>query len=346
MNNIRIQNIYYMLAYAFKALKQKHFDSVQTEQFSGADDLFAAVLQRGVAQQIKQGLTRRYVVNEQEISTLRGKLCLTPTLKLRLQHKQRLHCQFDTMSEDTLFNQILKTAMLHLCQHKSVSRERKQELRRLLPYFADVQVVSCPWKIQWRRLQFSRNDSTYEMLVGLCRLIFAELLLTTTHGDNKLHAFDANERMCYLYERFILEYYNKEHKQLKVEKAKIRWQLDNDEDHLLPGMISDIMLSDDRRVLIIDAKYYANSTIDSYNTRMLHPANIYQIFTYVKNRALYPDGKKVAGLLLYAQAGQTIDRTYSMSGNQISAKTLNLDCPFDDIRSQLDGIVDSYFAPN
>ncbi|MFR4024373.1 MAG: hypothetical protein ACLTZI_16470 [[Eubacterium] siraeum] len=44
------------------------------------------------------------------------------------------------------------------------------------------------------------------------------------------------------------------------------------------------MLRRDDRVLIIDAKYYEHSMQVQFNKHTLHSANLYQIFTYVKNK--------------------------------------------------------------
>ena len=56
--SIFIKNIYYMLSYAFQILKQSNYDEVASEQFDKVQDLFAAILSKGVAQQLKQGLYR------------------------------------------------------------------------------------------------------------------------------------------------------------------------------------------------------------------------------------------------------------------------------------------------
>jgi 5-methylcytosine-specific restriction enzyme subunit McrC len=38
-----------------------------------------------------------------------------------------------------------------------------------------------------------------------------------------------------------------------------------------------------------------------------------------------------------------LDSTYNMSGNKISVKTMDLNCEFDEIKKQLDFIVNNYF---
>lgn len=60
---IFIKNIYYMLAYAFRVLRQKNYDNVAAEDFDNVQDLFAAILAKGVSQQLKQGLYQEYMRN-------------------------------------------------------------------------------------------------------------------------------------------------------------------------------------------------------------------------------------------------------------------------------------------
>ena len=53
---IFIKNIYYMLSYAFDVLKQKNYNKIASEPFERTQDLFAAILSKGISQQLKQGL--------------------------------------------------------------------------------------------------------------------------------------------------------------------------------------------------------------------------------------------------------------------------------------------------
>ena len=84
-----------------------------------------------------------------------------------------------------------------------------------------------------------------------------------------------------------------------------------------------------------------------YDVRTLHSGNLYQIFTYVKNKEaeLGDTPHEVSGMLLYARTDETIlpNNTYKMSGNRISVKTLNLDPDFDEIVSQLNQIAVEHF---
>lgn len=149
------------------------------------------------------------------------------------------------------------------------------------------------------------------------------------------------------YEKFILEYYRKEWPQISASSSQIPWALDDDIREMLPIMQSDIMLTMGSKVLIIDAKYYSQTMQAQYDVRTLHSGNLYQIFTYVKNKkaAMANPSNEVSGMLLYAGTDEPIqpNNTYRMSGNKISVKTLDLNCDFVDIANQLNQIVNDHF---
>ena len=160
--------------------------------------------------------------------------------------------------------------------------------------------------------------------------------------------FFDGQRMCRLYEKFLLEYYRKEHPELTANASQIAWQLDDTENQMLPRMQTDIMLSKNNNILIIDAKYYSHMTQQQYGIHTLHSNNLYQIFTYVKNKEfeLRNYEHTVSGMLLYAKTEEEIKpyNVYQMNGSQISVKTLDLNLPFAEIAVQMDRIVESHFT--
>ncbi len=93
---ILIKNIYYMLTYAFQTLRRSDFDTVAAEKFENIHDLFAAILGKGVAYQLKQGLYKEYILQTEERTALRGKLNLQETMKNRI--RQRQSCSVSMMN--------------------------------------------------------------------------------------------------------------------------------------------------------------------------------------------------------------------------------------------------------
>ncbi len=153
--------------------------------------------------------------------------------------------------------------------------------------------------------------------------------------------------MSRLYEKFLLEYYSKECPEIKAAASQIPWALDDGIGTMLPVMQSDITLTKGSDVLIIDAKYYTHTTQTQFNSHSVHSNNLYQIFTYVKNKeaGFSEQPHTVSGMLLYARTDEEIqpDREYQMSGNRISVKTLDLNRDFSEITAQLKKIVNDHF---
>lgn len=346
--SIFIKNIYYMLSYAFQILKQTNYDDIASEKFENAQDLFAAILSRGISRQLKQGLYREYRTKRETLSVMRGKLNLQETLRCRIQRKQLLTCEFDELTEDNLFNQILKTTVRFLLKDEGVDRQRKAELKKVLVFFDGIGELAELSQIPWNRLQYQRNNRNYEMLINICYFILDGMLQTTGKGEYRMAEF-SDEHMDKLYEKFILEYYRRHHTYLsEVRAGQIKWNITGDHSdsviRFLPVMQTDIMLRYGEKTLIIDAKYYGRTLQRQYDKSTLHSGNLYQIFTYVKNQDRDNTGN-VGGLLLYAKTDEAItpDCMYQMGGNPIGAKTLDLNREFPLIAAQLDQIAGDYF---
>lgn len=347
--SIFIKNVYYMLSYAFQDLRPDREDDVAGEEFERIHDLLAMILAKGIARQLKQGLHREYLNRAEDLTSLRGKVNMPGTLRNRLAHRQVVSCEFDELSEDNLLNQVLKTTSMILLRHGNVSAEHRDELKKRMLFFTGVEEVD-PSAIRWSSIRFTRNTQSYRMLLSVCQLVLQGMLLTSERGEMRLMTYIKPKYMERLYEKFILEYYAVECRIADASSPQIKWALDDGFGTMLPTMQSDIVLSRDNRILIIDAKYYTHSTQESWDVHTIHSGNLYQIFTYVKNkeaeleRAGVPH--EVSGMLLYAKTDEEIqpDSTYQMSGNRISAKTLDLNQPFEAIRAQLDGIAEAHFA--
>lgn len=311
-------------------------------------DLFAAILAKGVARQLRQGLYREYVTQHEALSVMRGKLDMPGTICNRIQRKQKLSCEYDELSENNMLNQILKSTMHYLVKDNGVSNVHKIALRKLLVFFDGVSLLE-PSSIEWGQLHYQRNNKNYEMLLNICYFVMDGMLQTTDEGDYKMMAF-SDEHMARLYEKFILEYYRHHHTYLsEARAAQVKWNLigkhKEDVIRFLPVMQTDIFLRLNEKVLILDAKYYGRTLQSQFDKCTLHSGHIYQIFTYVKNQDKENTGN-VAGMLLYAKTQEDIDLkcSFNMGGNQIGAKTLDLNCDFRFIAEQLDEIARNFFG--
>lgn len=345
--SIYIKNVFYMLTYAFHALNLDQYEDLAGEEFEHMHDLFAAILAKGITRQVKQGLHREYLNRTENLPTLRGKIELAGTIRNRIARTQRLSCEYGELSENNLYNQVLKTTSMLLLRHGQVADERRSDLRKTMLFFSSVDEIE-PASIRWDALRFQRNNVSYRFLLSVCQLVLEGMLITTERGERKLARFVDDQHMERLYEKFILEYYAAECDCAAASSPQVKWALDDGMGSLLPIMQTDVVLRRGNRELIIDAKYYAHTLQESYGVAKVHSENLYQIFTYVKNREaeLADSDHEVSGMLLYAKTDEQMqpDCVYQMSGNQISVKTLDLNREFKEITAQLDEIAKAHFA--
>jgi len=336
---IPIKNLYYMLSYAFQILNEQGYKNLATEDFRNAGDLCAAILIRGISYQLKRGLGREYISETDTISAIRGKIEITESIKNQSMIRSQMVCTYEEFSVDSPLNRIIKSTVMVLLK-ADITPQRKKNLRKLMVYFSDVSVVDVH-SINWA-VKYNRNNQTYRLLITICQLVVMGLLQTKSDGSVKMMDFLDEQRMCRLYEKFILEYYKKHYcPQITARASQIDWALDDGIGTMLPTMQSDIMLSCEDKTLIIDAKYYAHTTQVQYDIHTLHSNNLYQIFTYVKNKAI--QGGEVSGMLLYAKTDEDVypNNEYQMSGNKITVRTLDLNCDFENIAVQLNAIAES-----
>lgn len=338
---IVIQNIYYMLSYAFEELKRNNYENIAKEEFENIYDLLAEILYKGMSAQLKRGLHKEYISETGSLSVLKGRMDIRGTITEKINYRNRLICEYDELSEDILMNQVLKTTISTLLYEKRVKRSRKNRLRELMPYFSGVQTLDI-YSINWNSFVYQRNNQTYRMLMNICNFILDGMLLTTEKGQYRLSSF-TEHHMEKLFEHFVLEYFRKHHKGLSANPDKIKWNISSDDlpsAVMLPDMKSDIVLHKGDKRLIIDTKYYGSSYQTNFDKATIHSSNLYQIFSYVKNLDKDSTGK-VSGLLLYAKTDEDISPELSVliGGNRISVRTLDLNRPFTHISKQLDDIV-------
>lgn len=334
-----------MLSYAFENLRFKEYEDVAAEEFDNIYNLFSKILITALNKQIKQGIYRDYIEVAETTSFIRGKINITESInELSLIYK-KLNCTFDEFSVNSYLNKIIKTT-LNILLKAEIKDVHRVDIKNILLYFRDVDTLD-PNSINWQ-IRYDRNNQDYRLIIGVCQLTIKGLLQSDKKGEMKLMKFFDDDQMAYLYEKFILNFYREECPSIHAHSPQVKWQLEGEGDDLLPKMQTDITLEYKDKILIIDAKYYSNITQTNFDKKSIRNNNLYQIFTYVKNMAADPSNKscEVSGMLLYAQTNEKIqpDSSYSMSGNKICVRTLNLNDNFDKIKFNLIDIAKNWIS--
>lgn len=238
---IKVQNIYYMLAYAYQVLNTHSYENLAVEEFQYASDLFAAILAKGIANQLKRGLGREYISVFESLSSPVGKINVTESIKRQTMLRRKLVCDYDNYSENEYLNKVLKTTVILLIKTPEVKPKQKQLLRKLLFYFDNVDEID-PYSIKWNLIKYHRNNATYKMLINICYLVIEGMLLSEKEGKKRLAKFLDDQKMHRLYEKFVIEFYRKHYPKYNASSMHIDWNIDNEFTDFLPMMKTDITL--------------------------------------------------------------------------------------------------------
>ena len=345
VNGIHIQNVYYMLAYAFKALREGVYADFTGEDFDDAEDLFGEILSLGISAMLKRGLYRMYVEVCEGTQRLSGKIDIGRTIHHQSAHRNVIACRYDEYTVNNPFNQIIKSTALALLRTGRLKKSG-DGLKRVLPFLVEVSEIDIR-NFAWGRLRYERNNQNYLMLINICKLVVDGLILQERDKGKPIRTFSVDEkRLAALYENFIRAYYDR-HYNLKSAARQIAWDVPQGTDTtFLPNMIADVMLQDDRQTLIIDAKFYGTILSVNMQKESVRNAHLYQILTYVNNQQALQPCKKVGGMLLYAKtaAYAPISEMWTIGDHDIAVRTLDLAFPFSSIAKQLDDIVQSRFC--
>jgi len=340
---IPIQNIYYLLCYAYNKLEEGRIIDVKPEDPHKLVNLFARVLSSGVAHLLKRGLDRGYELREDELLSVRGKVLFSQSIKKNLLSFSRAHCEFDELSFNVLHNRIIKSTIHMLVNIGELDPGLKNTLSLIYKNLSDISEIRLHKGI-FRLVQLHSNNSFYDFILKICQLIFDNVLLSEESGKSRFKDFMRDEKqMAGLFEEFVRNFYKLEQNTFYVTREYIEWDaipIDEHSRRLLPRMQTDISLESPERKIVIDAKYYKDALSDYYDTEKVRQDNLSQIFVYLKN--LERKGginKRSEGIVIYPTVSKPVHFEMESQGHKISIKTIDLNQKWDQINHNLLSII-------
>ena len=343
---IPIENIYYLLCYAWNKLDEKERVNVSIDDRTELLDLFAKVLINATKTLLKRGIDKNYIDHTEEIAGVKGKVQISQTLKSNLLLKQRTICTYDTFTSNVLLNRILVTTLYRLTRTKGLDKELKYELVALQRMLADIDQIEITSSL-FKLVILNRNNRFYGFIMNVCQIIFENTLPSEEKGKYKFSDFTRDDRkMNQLFEAFVRNFYRIEQKQYpSIKKETIKWQFastDNESYQYLPQMETDITLENDTEKIIIDAKFYRETMILNYDKEKIKSENLYQLFSYLLNQE-DSDSKtqNASGILLYPTIEADYDLQFQYNKHNIQIRTVNLNTNWKMIESRLKEIIGS-----
>lgn len=339
---IPIQNIYYLLCYAWNKLDESDIVDVKAIDTTELIDLFAKILSNGVSRLLKQGLDRYYVEHENPVIGIKGKLNLTSTVKSNILHLSKTVCSYDEFDYNILHNQILKTTLRKLLRTNNIDTNIRDELHKVyikLPPISEIVVR----KFHFKQIKLHRNNYHYDFILKVCQIINENLFINESDGNYKFKDFIRDEKaMAYLFQEFVKNFYKIE-TDYRVKGDTIVWQFTSerqDDIEMLPVMLTDISLYSNDRKIIIDTKYYKEAFKTRFDKQRLDPNNLYQLFAYLKNQENEEDiTKRCEGILLYPSVNNDFEYSFQYENHKIRVMSINLNQDWKRIRTDLLEIV-------
>ncbi|GAC1370261.1 MAG: hypothetical protein NVSMB30_08730 [Hymenobacter sp.] len=344
---IPLSTLYYFLCYAWNRLPEPAvLRASEATPFHRPLGLLAQVLLHGTRRLLKTGLPRTFEAREAELTSLRGRIELAPTLSRGLLERGRAACAFDELSADSPRHRLLAHTLGALAHATGLPLALRRELslvRQRFPAALLTTPAAPPTAATFRELRRQPPGHEAAFLLHVCELVWQTALPTpTARGRSRFADFRRDEAlMARLFEQFTRNFFRREQHHYRVYAETIAWQAEAGQPAdlaLLPTMLTDITLDAPDRKIILDTKYYAAALRPRYDRQRLIAPHLYQLYAYLQNQRPVP-GQALEGILLYPAATQAVDVRYTLGGHPVRVVTLNLHQTWPGIAADLLSII-------
>lgn len=337
---IPIQNLYYLLCYAWDVTDQQHKVKVDGEQCHSLENLLTIVLVNACEQLFKRGITREYLYEEQVVDGIRGKLNVSETIKSGKHRQGRTICQVDELSQDVLINQIVFATLRRLAHLETLEINVLEKVRATLRHFPRLKEIHLTDKT-FCRVKLHRNNRFYSLVLHLCKLLFQSTLpQKNSNGTYEFIDFTEDEfKMNVIFERFLMNFCKQNCKDNfpEVHREYINFQLTpfgmmfKQAGEALPTMETDVTLYNPTtgEKKILDAKYYRETLVSKYGGQeKVRREHLSQIISYIMNQEdrMKPHTLNASGTLVYPTINEDYDFSYRYrdTNHTIHVRTVNL----------------------
>lgn len=322
-----IQNVYYLLCYAWDKLAEKDVVAVEAINSTTLVNLFARVLINGTHHLLKRGFDRGYVPQHEWTGRLRGRICFQDAIRRNATLTGRLPCHFDELSYNVLHNRLLKATMRRLIRAPGLeAAECSEGLARLCRLFSDIEDIDPNNRLlrpgaaspQQPVLRFPsqglRTDPPQPARVREARH-------QQIHGFRPGQAADGDPVREFRPHVLSRPY------RLQGQAGQYQVALDcrgrGLRHRCLPRMQTDISLTSDSRKIIIECKFTPEATQQHYEAVTLRSSHLFQIHAYMENL----EGEQADTcemMLLYPSVDRPLSADYVHKGHRIRIRTINL----------------------
>ena len=281
-------------------------------------DVFIKMFADEVAQLVKKGIVSDYLLIEENLYYLKGKLKVKENFQQNKMNKERFYVAYDRYDPNRMENRIIKSALQFLLT-KSRSFEVKRHLKELLFVFDDIKPIRNP-KEAFKILRSDRRVKHYKQTLRWAKLFLSGNTMTTFKGKEVAYAilFDMNR----VFEDYVAYRLKKDYPELSIKTQHSSKHL-LESPNALFKLRPDLLLGDN---MIADTKW---KLLDEKSKRYgLSQSDLYQLYAYGKK---YKNREKL--FLIYPKSeGFTTSKIEPLQYEaNMPLKLLCFDCDKDEI---------------
>lgn len=354
-HQIPIQNLYYLLCYAWDVTDQHNNVKVDVEKCNSIENLMAVILVNSCEHLLKRGLVSEYKYQDQEICGIRGKLNIGETLKRGRFRQGHTICETDELSQNNLINQIINSSLIRLSTLGSINSKIKEKIHTTLRRFPNLKDIHITTRT-FDKIKIHRNNRVYTLAINVCKLILQSTIpIQGSYGKYEFIDFTQDEfRMNVIFERFLMNFckHNCAKDYPEIHREYIDFQLTpfgmmfKEAGDALPTMETDLTLYNPKSGVkkILDAKFYKETLLSKYGGQeKIRRDHLSQIISYVMNQEdrTKPNTLETSGILIYPTITEDYDFSYKYrdTNHTIHVKTVNLNQDWQKIEERIKEII-------
>ena len=303
---IGILQLISLACYAIGKVKFQDTD-VDLEEERTLPDALALALSNAAGRAFGRGLLHGYVVEEEALHTVRGRIRFNDQIRRRFGIALPVEVRYDEYTDDILENRLVKAAAERLRESGLRSKEALSGLGWVWAMLDNVSRVEFPHK-NVPEVKFDRLNEHYRSVVALARLILRHGAFESGRGEVRVQGFLMDMNM--VFQEFVTVALREK---LEVSEREFREDDINslDVDNCI-GLRPDLVWKKGASYKFVgDAKY------KNISEKPVPARDLYQMLAYVMASGL------PGGMLIYAK-GEAYEMTYQVRNSGEELKELHV----------------------
>jgi 5-methylcytosine-specific restriction enzyme subunit McrC len=314
-------------------------------------DLLALLFAEACERIVNGGLLYDYIVEEQDLPVLRGRMLVREQVQRRKGQVDRIECRYDEHSSNIPENKVL-TIALNFCAKRVKHPAVLRKVRRLMQIFLETcSIQDANIEDLFNRVTYHRQNQHYEEPIELAKILLHAAGVNNLFSSGMTKSFAFLLDMNKLFELFVYRFTERAlvttgcHVQYQHKDRSIIWNADANRPYagVIPDLIVEYTDLPSKR-MVIDTKYKL------YDLKKISPSDIYQCFLYAyaysSNTGNIPKSVILYPTLETSPASTNLHvRTKALLiGAKVSAQGFNIPIALEEIRRNIKGTMTALVA--